>query len=333
MPRTSNVDLRASAGFPQNAKINIGHSNLNAAQTAPPVPAPSAQSTKTGTDNSQPGAAQTAPPVSNFDVRLSLNSFRLTPQQLQFLLRVSPAALESQRAYEIPACVTVAQAILESATAAGWGSSVLFRLANNPFGIKYEHFGAGCSVLGAGENPSSQQSAPSTLKPVARESGLGTPGSGQGKDESKFQIPNSGSPAPSAQHPAPSSGSPAPKPEDYGHFDAQTWEIENGQKKVMIAEFQRFPNLDEAFRAHALLLRSPRYRPAFDVRDDWKQFAERLGPKASPLDSEHCGYSTNPSYSAELVKLVSLYRLDDPRALQWFATGKDPGAQMVGGRS
>jgi flagellum-specific peptidoglycan hydrolase FlgJ len=113
---------------------------------------------------------------------------------------------------------------------------------------------------------------------------------------------------------------------DYGHFDAQTWEIENGQKKVIFAQFQRFPNLDEAFRAHALLLRSPRYRPAFAARADWKQFAERLGPKTSQLDSEHCGYSTNPSYSAEITKLVELYRLNDPRAQQWYATGKDPKA-------
>ena len=220
----------------------------------------------------------------------------LAPQQLQFLLRVTPPALRSQREYEIPACVTIAQAILESATPKfGWGSSTLFRLANNPFGIKYCHFESGDRVIGrSGE---------------------------QGKADPKFQIPHFGSPAPSPQ-------SPAPKPEAYGHFDAPTWEMENGQKKAIIAQFQRFPNLDEAFTAHALLLCAPRYRPAFEVRDDWKQFAERLGPKTSPLDTEHCGYSTNPSYSAELIKLVSLYRLNDPRALQWFATGKDPGAAI-----
>jgi len=266
--QASNFDLRLSAGSPPNANTENGNTKLP--------------------------SAQPAPRASNLDLRPSILSPRLTPPQLQFLLRVSPAALAGQLEYGIPACVTIAQAVFESATAAGWGSSVLFRLANNPFGIKYCHFGAGYSVLGAGENPTPQGAAPSC-----------------------------GSPAPSAQHPE-------PKDEDYGHFDAQTWEIVNGQKKVMIAEFQRFPNLEEAFRAHALLLRSPRYRPAFAVRDDWKQFAERLGPKSSPLDTEHCGYSTNPSYSAELCKLVSLYRLDDPRALQWFATGKDPGNLAIG---
>jgi len=151
----------------------------------------------------------------------------------------------------------------------------------------------------------------------------------------------------------------------------------------MMAQFQRFPNLQEAFRCHArLLATSPRYAPAMgtiksevtiesevrrpmcdgtgksevrgpmsdvsgatsdvpgartepasdlgprtsDTRSNfWQQFAERLGPKTSQLDLEHCGYSTNPSYSAELIKLVNLYRLNDPRALEWYATGKDPG--------
>jgi hypothetical protein len=249
---------------------------------------------------------------------------RLTPQQLQFLMRVTPAALESQREYAIPACVTIAQAILESATPQlGWGSSTLFRLANNPFGIKYCHFPSGDVAIGS--------SGHRTLGPSAT----------QGTDEPVN---------PSADHPT---------PEDYGHFDATTWEIENGQKKVVIAQFQRFPDLKEAFRCHALLLaQSPRYAPAMralgvgcqvsGVREDpnpssstdpwhltpgtccpapdtWKQFAERLGPKTSQLDSEHCGYSTNPSYSAELIKLVNLYRLNDPRALEWYATGQDPG--------
>lgn len=63
----------------------------------------------------------------------------------------------------------------------------------------------------------------------------------------------------------------------------------------------------------------------------WQQFAERLGPQTSPLDLERCGYSTCPNYSAELTKLVHRYRLNDPRALQWFATGRDPGPLGLGG--
>jgi flagellum-specific peptidoglycan hydrolase FlgJ len=316
------------------------------------------QETKSENGNSKLASAKMAPRASNCDLGVSADRPHLTPQQLQFLLRVAPPALISQGEYEIPACVTIAQAILESATPKfGWGSSSLFRLANNPFGIKYAHFGAGNSGLetrgaglGTGENPRTQNPVSSNLKPGARDTGLG-------KEDSRSQIPNSESqisnpetrnpgpgywtpnpesPVPSSQLPAPSTEPSAPspqnlasKPEDYGHFDATTWEIENGQKKIVIAQFQRFPNLDEAFRAHALLLRAPRYRPAFAMRDDWKQFAERLGPKTSELDTEHCGYSTNPSYSAELIKLVGLCRLNDPRALQWFATGKDTGHRVM----
>ncbi len=152
----------------------------------------------------------------------------------------------------------------------------------------------------------------------------------------------------------PIGGSPNnPAPTDCGYFDAQTWEFVDGQKTEMIAKFQRFPNLEEAFRCHAmLLLRSPRYAPAMKTLDTglgvagtidqtvppdaWKQFAERLGPRTSPLDLEHCGYSTNPSYSAELIKLVELYRLNDPVTMRFYATGKvdltdGPSRQAAGG--
>ena len=176
----------------------------------------------------------------------------------------------------------MAQAILESATSAGWGSSSLFRLANNPFGIKYEHFGSHPATIESSSN-----------RTIGRPSDHAKPGQ--------------------------------PTLQQYSHFDAQTWEIVNGQKKEMMTQFQRFPVLNVAFVAHAQLLCSPHFRGAFEARHDWKQFAERLGPKTSPLDKEHCGYSTNPSYSAELIKLVELYRLDDVRVVEWLAAGKGPG--------
>ena len=199
------------------------------------------------------------PPQCGGGLQPEAPSGHLTHQQLQFLLRVAPLALATEHEFEIPAPVTVALAILESATAAGWGSSPLFRLANDPFGIRSCH---------------------SSAQPTRA-------------------------------------------------FWATTTEIKNGHKVVIEAEFERFRNLDKAFRAHALLLRGPRYRAAFAVRSDWKKFAERLGPKTSPLDLEHCGYSTNPSYSAELIRLIALYRLDDRRALTWYATGEDPGPRAT----
>jgi flagellar protein FlgJ len=200
----------------------------------------------------------------------------LSGTQLSFLLRVTPPALESEREYGIPACITIAQAILESSTPQfGWGSSSLFRLANNPFGIKYSH--------------RSTVSTPST--------------------------PSTGPQAEQGE-------------EDSGFVEASTWEVINGVKEQAPAQFQRFSSLAEAFRAHARLLRSPRYRRAYEVRHEWKQFAEKLGPKRSEHDPDHCGYSTNPSYSAILTSLVRVYRLDDPRLLEWLESGKDPGAAL-----
>lgn len=192
----------------------------------------------------------------------------MTKQQLEFLAKVTQPARDNQRAFRVPAAITIAQAIAESATSAGWGTSRLFRNANNPFGIKYAH----------------RQGA-----------------------------------------------------EDYGHFDAATWEAEDGKKIETIAQFQRFPDLREAFAAHALLLLRPHYRPCMDALSDpaipdpiakIQKFAERLGPKTSANDSEHCGYSTNPDYSALLMKLIEEFRLDDERALEWYASGRDP-AQMA----
>lgn len=55
--------------------------------------------------------------------------------QRQFLQLVTGPALQSERASQIPAAISIAQAILES----GWGKSQLFLRANNPFGIKVSH--------------------------------------------------------------------------------------------------------------------------------------------------------------------------------------------------
>lgn len=52
--------------------------------------------------------------------------------QSNFLINAVPAAIATQRAWGVPASVTIAQAILES----GWGTSALTKQANNYFGIK-----------------------------------------------------------------------------------------------------------------------------------------------------------------------------------------------------
>jgi flagellum-specific peptidoglycan hydrolase FlgJ len=68
----------------------------------------------------------------------------LTEEETKFLSEVCGPALETERDYGVPASVTVAQAILESAAKGAdgryhWGGSRLYREANNPFGIKFSH--------------------------------------------------------------------------------------------------------------------------------------------------------------------------------------------------
>ena len=56
----------------------------------------------------------------------------MNDQQNAFLRMAVPAAQAAWRKWDVPASVTIAQAILES----GWGRSQLTRQANNFFGIK-----------------------------------------------------------------------------------------------------------------------------------------------------------------------------------------------------
>jgi len=266
----------------------------------------------------------------------------LRPRQLEFLAQVVPPALQSERDCGIPACVTIAQAILESAArvqvtgyrlqeevagdrvqVAGkaqhpvpntqhpapafawqWGASILFREAHNPFGIKWTHGAVDSrqSTVESGKTPNSQ-----------------------------LRNPN---------------------PEDYTEFSAETHEVVHGKLEEQRALFRRFPDLESAFRAHAaLLLNSPRYKPAMAALRDsglgtrdsqtpnpesrvtnpvWQRFAVAI---------MNCGYSTDrpelckqagcPHYAGKLIKLVNDYRLNDARALAWYASGKDPGAQAT----
>ena len=60
----------------------------------------------------------------------------MNAQQNAFLRLTVPMAQAAQRKYGVPASVTIAQAIIESSNALGWGKSQLAREANNFFGIK-----------------------------------------------------------------------------------------------------------------------------------------------------------------------------------------------------
>ncbi len=186
----------------------------------------------------------------------------MTNQEKNFLQLVAGPGLYGQEHTGIPACVTMAQAILES----GWGRSGLFRQANNPFGIKYAHID---SRLRGGDD--------------------------------------------------------APK---YGEYTAPTRELIDGRPQVVEATFAKYFTLSNAFYEHALLISElPRYRPAFDARNDWRMFTEKL---------MECGYSTDrpplckvpgcKHYAGRLIQIIEEFNLDDPKALELYAKGPAPAA-------
>ena len=131
-------------------------------------------------------------------------------------------------------------------------------------------------------------------------------------------------------HPDTRQGDPLPP------WQTETWEYYKGEKIWMPALFRRFPTLLEGWIAHWFLLKTARYAPAMRAlaratkeNPGWKLFCLALGPKTSEQDTEHCGYSTNPEYGAELCQLIIQFRLFEPRTLTWFATGQDPGSQAT----
>ncbi|HLI02754.1 MAG TPA: glucosaminidase domain-containing protein [Terriglobia bacterium] len=178
----------------------------------------------------------------------------MTEKQLAFLKTVTPPALETERGYGIPAAVTIAQAILESAgRVAGhweWGASPLFRLANNPFGIKYS-------------------------------------------DTSPDAV--------------------------YGEHDVATHEFISNHEQIVVAGFQHFPSLTEAFRQHALLLLRPRYAAAWRHRNDPRAYAICLGPRTAD-NPDGCGYATDPDYGRKLVALID--RCDLTRAAELYGASQ-----------
>jgi flagellum-specific peptidoglycan hydrolase FlgJ len=155
-----------------------------------------------------------------------------TPEQLEILHSVAPAAQAAQTRWGVPASVTLAQWIFESS----WGTSKLAQTAHNYFGVK------------------------------AREAAI---------------------------------------PGTYCEFP--TAEYENGQRVVVDALFEKYPDEAASFDAHArLLATSGRYQVAMSVRMQPERFAVFL---------QRCGYSTNPSYAQELIGAMreyDLYRYDTP---------------------
>jgi flagellum-specific peptidoglycan hydrolase FlgJ len=114
--------------------------------------------------------------------------------------------------------------------------------------------------------------------------------------------------------------------EDYGEFDCRTWEMIDGQKKEMLAAFQKFPNTHDCFSAHSLLL----LRNACVVKaipQGWQAVAVALGPWTDQdrafmkrgIQPDHANYSTNGAYPERLGALVRELHLDDQRFVEELA--------------
>ena len=112
-------------------------------------------------------------------------------------------------------------------------------------------------------------------------------------------------------------------PDDYGEYQAPTTEYVGGNRVTVVAEFERFENLDRAFFHHALLFwRAKRYWPAMKLRLKALEFARAIGP---------AGYCTDPHYADKLLQLIRDYHLDDRATLNDYAGGDPVALQGVEG--
>lgn len=88
-------------------------------------------------------------------------------------------------------------------------------------------------------------------------------------------------------------------PNEYIEF--ATTEFVDGRRTQLMAAFARYSSPSDCFKAHSLLLTlASRYKPAMAVCADPAKFADEL---------QACGYSTNPDYAAELMRLVDEFDL------------------------
>ena len=81
------------------------------------------------------------------------------------------------------------------------------------------------------------------------------------------------------------------------YIQLPTEEIGLGHAVTEEADFAKYASVADGFKAHGLLLmQASRYAPAMAVRNSPAQFAAHL---------QKCGYSTNPNYASELMKIVA----------------------------
>lgn len=85
-----------------------------------------------------------------------------------------------------------------------------------------------------------------------------------------------------------------------GSVISSTWEVYNGTKYIIDAEFRAYKSLDESWEDHKEFLKRDRYSAFRDVMHDSAQGAWALST---------AGYATDPLYAIKLMRLIDQYNL------------------------
>ncbi len=79
-------------------------------------------------------------------------------------------------------------------------------------------------------------------------------------------------------------------------YNIKTREVKDGKESFPVQPFRKYATPFESFENHALfLLKNPRYKAAFNYKDDPKQFVAEVAK---------AGYATDPKYTELLHKLI-----------------------------
>lgn len=78
-----------------------------------------------------------------------------------------------------------------------------------------------------------------------------------------------------------------------------TWEVYNGVKTKIQANFRDYDSIEDSIIDHAKLLSMPRYKPVIAAKDY----------KEACIQVQKCGYATDPKYSFKLIKIIEANKL------------------------
>ncbi|NLL82381.1 MAG: hypothetical protein GX231_08760 [Tissierellia bacterium] len=87
-----------------------------------------------------------------------------------------------------------------------------------------------------------------------------------------------------------------------GSVTSTTWEVYNGVRFTVDADFRAYNSPQESWADHKEFLERDRYKAFRDVMHDYKQGAWSL---------KDAGYATDPEYALKLMKLIDSYNLDE----------------------